>query len=150
LPSPEPRLIGSARSALNLDGRERVRALRALGWLIAARVAVRLLGYDNVTRAIARLPASRSSGAAITPAECAIAIRRAARVWPTARCLPQAIAGYCLLRRAGRTPAVKMGVTVEDRRLDAHAWLECDGVTVTGGDVDQRYAPLAPARRRTP
>jgi hypothetical protein len=143
-------LIGSARSALNLDGRERLWALRALGWLIVARVAVRLLGFDSVTRAIALIPRGRSPRAGITPAECAVAIRRAVRVWPRARCLPQAIAGYCVLRRAGRNPTVTMGVALEDRQLDAHAWLECDGVTVTGGDVDHRYSPLTPAARRTP
>ena len=127
-----------------------MRALRALGWLIVADATVRLFPYATVTRTIARLPVSRSPRAAITAAECAAAIRRAATVWPTARCLPQAIAGYCLLRRAGLTPTVNLGVAVEDRRLDAHAWLECDGVAVTGGGPSQGYVPLTPDGRRTP
>ena len=117
---------------------------------MVADVTVRLFPYATVMRTIARIPASRSPRAAITPAECAIAIRRAAAVWPTARCLPQAIAGYCLLRRAGLTPTVTVGVAVEDRRLDAHAWLECDGITVTGGGVEHRYVPITPNGRRTP
>jgi hypothetical protein len=127
-----------------------VRALRALAWLMVADATLRLVPYATVTRTIARLPVSRSPRAALTPAECALAIRRAATVWPIARCLPQAIAGYCLLRRAGLTPTVNLGVAVEDRRLDAHAWLECDGVAVTGGGAAPRYVPLTPDGRRTP
>ncbi len=115
-----------------------------------AGAAVRFLSYATVTRTIARIPASRSSRGTITPADCAIAIRRARRIWPVARCLPQAIAGYCLLRRAGRAPTVTLGVAVAGHQLDAHAWLECDGVTVTGGDIDHRYAPLTSNGRKTP
>ena len=117
--------------------------MRALAWLIAASAAVRCLPYATVRRAIGRIPAGRTP---ISPAECATAMRRAAKVWP-ARCLPQAIAGYCLLRRGGLAPVVKLGVAVEPRGLDAHAWLECDGVIVTGGDVDRQYAPFAETRR---
>lgn len=82
----------------------------------------------------------------MTPAECAAAIRRASRIWPAA-CLPQAIAGYCLLRRAALDATVTLGVAVDARHLDAHAWLECNGVTVTGADVDRTYTPLASAGR---
>lgn len=144
MPLLDPRLVSSA---LRLPGRERVLALRALGWLIAATVGVRVLSYSTVTRVIGRLSAGRSSRTSITPAECAAAIRRAARLWP-AECLPQAIAGYCLLRRGGLAPTVTLGVALDDRRVDAHAWLECDGVTVTGGGVDRHYTPLAAPGQR--
>jgi hypothetical protein len=142
----DPRLIASA---VRLDRVERAGAARALGWLIAATVAVRVLSYTAITRLIGRIPAARSSRRAMTPVECATAIRRAARIWP-AQCLPQAIAGSCLLRRSGRVPTVTLGVAAEGGRVDAHAWLQCDGVTVTGGDVDRHYTPLAAARRQAP
>jgi hypothetical protein len=138
LPSTDPRLIGKA---LRLDHAGRAHALRALAWLIAAGIAVRLVGFDALTRTIARIPASRSRRAAITPVECRTAIRRASGVWP-ARCLAQAIAGYCLLRRAGVSATITLGARVNGRRFDAHAWLEADGVTVTGGDRRGEYAPL--------
>ena len=142
--SPEPRLIGRA---LRLDRADGLRALRALGWLVAAGAAVRIVPYATVTRTIARIPASRSPRGRITPDQCAVAIRRARQVWPAAHCLPQAIAGYCLLRRAGRVPFVRLGVAIADTRFDAHAWLECEGVTVTGGDIAHRYAPLTSSAR---
>lgn len=149
MPSRELRLIANARGALRLEPRERARALRALGWLIAADAMVRLVPYATLTRRMARLSISRSPSARMTPAECAVAIRRAAATWPMARCLPRAVAGYCLLKRAGLRPTVNVGVAVavDDRRLDAHAWLECDGVTVTGGDVAPQYVRLTPDGR---
>ena len=68
---------------------------------------------------------------------------RASRVLPTECCLARAIAAACLLRRSGRAPSLKIGVALDARRhIDAHAWLECDGVVVTGGDVSARYVPL--------
>ena len=143
----DPRLIASA---VRLDRAERAGAARALGWLIAATVAVRVLSYNTITRLIGRIPAARSPRTAMTPVECATAIRRAARIWP-AQCLPQAIAGSCLLRRSGRVPTVTLGVAAaEGGRVDAHAWLRCDGVTVTGGGADRHYTPLASARRQAP
>ena len=123
-----------------------MRAVRALGWLIAATVAVRVLSYATVTRLVERISSGDSKRSAITPAQCAAAIRRASRIWP-AKCLAQALAGSCLLRRAGLTPTLTLGVAL-DGRFDAHAWLECGGEIVTGGDADRHYAPLA--ARRTP
>ena len=111
---------------------------------------MRFVRFGALTRAIARIPTSRSSRARMTPAECAIAIRRATRIWPAARCLPQAIAGSCLLRRGGLTATVTLGARVEGDRIEAHAWLECDGFTVTGGDLVNRYTPLVHAERQAP
>lgn len=143
--SPDRHIISKA---LRLDRRDRAQAVRALAWLIAAAAAVRVIPFARLTRAIARIPASRSPRSVITPSECATAIRRATRVWPIARCLPQAIAGYCLLRRAGRTGIVTLGARVEGAQLDAHAWLDCDGLRVTGSDAAERYAPLSRTGRQ--
>jgi hypothetical protein len=119
--------------------------------LIAAGAAVRIVPFATLRRTIAGIPASRSPRAAMTPAQCAEAIRRAVQLYRSARCLPQAIAGYCLLRRGGLTPTLTLGAGFDDgHRFEAHAWLECDGVTVTGGDVAGRYVPLVPAGRAQP
>jgi hypothetical protein len=138
-------LIGKA---LRLAPRDRARAVRALLWLVSADAAVRILPYSKLARAAARIPASRSPRAAMTPAECSEAVRRAARLWPSARCLPQALAAYVLLRRAGLTPTLTLGAGFDPgHRFEAHAWLDCQGVTVTGGDADGHYSPLIPAGR---
>lgn len=141
MPSTRPPIT----DALRLGGAERGRALRALIWLIAAHAAVRCLSFATMNRWIARVP---RRGPPLTAAECAVAMRRAGRVFPRARCLAHATAAAGLLRRAGHAPTLHVGVGFDDRRrFEAHAWLACDGVIVTGGDEASRYAPLgAPAR----
>jgi hypothetical protein len=83
----------------------------------------------------------------MTVAECARAIDRATRFLPGARCLARGVAAECLLRREGRPATLTVGVRFdEDRRFHSHAWVESDGVIVTGGDEAARYASLGPRR----
>lgn len=135
--------------ALQLDSRDRVRAAHAFAWLIAAAAALRIVPYAALMRAASRIPAKDSARIAITPAQCADAIRRAARVVPSAGCLPRALAAYCLLRRAGMTPALMLGARFDPaHRFEAHAWVECEGVMAACGDDVELYAPLVAAARR--
>src|SRR5262245_44559583 len=58
----------------------------------------------------------------------------AARVPWRSDCLPQAMAAERWLRRYGMRPHFFVGVAKDAHgRLEAHAWLRCDDVTVTGG-----------------
>jgi hypothetical protein len=141
------RYPGLIARAFRLERRERVRALRTLGWLIAASAGVRVFSYDTLTHLIARVPLGPTR-AVVTPGECAIDVRRASRLWP-ARCLPQAIAAACLLKRAGLAPEVRLGVARDGDRFDAHAWVQCDGIVVVGDNADRPYAPLTTRERRT-
>jgi hypothetical protein len=69
----------------------------------------------------------------MTLAECEQALRRARRVLPSTSCLAQAIAAACLLRRDGRNSTLTIGVRFDSaHRFHAHAWLESDGIIVTG------------------
>jgi len=122
----------------------------ALAWLVAAEMAVRVLPFSTLTRWVERVPASRSHAASLTSSQCAAAIRRAARIFPAGRCLARAVAASCLLRRAGRIATLNLGVGYVERRFDAHAWLECDGIVVTGGDISDRYVPLGAAAEKDP
>ena len=129
--------------AFRLDSRDRAHALRATAWLAAAGLTVRVVPFSTLMRWIERVPPRRNAHLSLTPAECAIAMARASRVLPAERCLARAIAAACLLRRGGYVPSLKVGVALDPRRqLDAHAWLECSGVVITGGDVSARYAAL--------
>jgi hypothetical protein len=83
----------------------------------------------------------------MTPAECSRAIDRATRVLIGSRCLAQGVAGQCLLRREGRAATLTLGVHLdESRRLQAHAWLESEGIIVTGANEAAQYASLEPHR----
>lgn len=79
----------------------------------------------------------------MTAEACARALSRAHALLPHARCLALAIAGECLLRRAGLPARVVIGVDVDaSRTLDAHAWLQSGDLIVTGASQASRYVPL--------
>ena len=69
----------------------------------------------------------------------------AARVPWRSDCLPQAMAADRWLRRYGMRPQFFVGVAKDVHgRLEAHAWLRCDNVTVTGGDGRKFTAFIEP------
>ena len=55
------------------------------------------------------------------------------------------MAGQVLLGRQGEPSVVRLGVAKDDRGLlQAHAWLESNGVVVIGGEVELgQFTPLA-------
>jgi hypothetical protein len=59
------------------------------------------------------------------------------------RCLARSLLLHRLLARQGTTSTLRIGVRLAGGRLEAHAWVECDGVPVNDTvDVSQRYAPF--------
>ena len=62
------------------------------------------------------------------------AVHAASRCIRGARCLPQALAAYLLLKRRGCTTELKIGVIfAKGGLLTAHSWLERNGTVVFGG-----------------
>ena len=82
----------------------------------------------------------------ITPSAVRRAVARAVRTLPVeASCLVQAMAAERLLRTAGLEATLHIGVArVEPQAppLDAHAWVESQGVIVAGELDHERYAVL--------
>jgi hypothetical protein len=128
--------------ALRLPWRERLEAARALAWLVAAHAALRLLPYRLVRRLV------NSVGPAIwarplSAAACSTAIARASRAFPAAQCLSRAIAAECLLRRSGRHTRLRFAAGFDPAHaLQAHAWLESDGLAVTSSGAPGPFQPL--------
>jgi hypothetical protein len=126
------------RRALALPRSEQRDAARALGWLVLAHVALRVLPYRTVRRLAGRVRATPRRSA-LTADGCAAATARAAILFPGARCLARALAAECQLRRAGHLPRLHLGVGFDEAKTFlAHAWLESDGVIVTGGGEAMR------------
>lgn len=73
-----------------------------------------------------------------------ISIRRACRrsPWRT-KCFEQALSARMMLRRRGIKSIVYFGVrkSISDQKetLEAHAWLVCSGVVVTGGENNSTF-----------
>jgi hypothetical protein len=60
------------------------------------------------------------------------------------RCLTQAVAAKILLARCGHPALMKIGVSRnENGLLEAHAWVECQGVVVMGAPAVDHFIPLS-------
>jgi len=102
--------------------------------LTTIHVLIALFGYAPTRRWLERFshnPRPRPSrshelNAARRLAEMAAIAGRNGLV--DATCLRQSLMVYYLLRRKGLAPSLKIGVRTDDGRLDAHAWVELDGV----------------------
>lgn len=76
--------------------------------------------------------------------QLAWAVRKTSRYIPLATCLPQALVTKLLFARYGYPTELRIGVVKDqDGQLEAHAWVESDGVIVVGSLPDiSRYTPL--------
>lgn len=60
-----------------------------------------------------------------------------------AGCLARSLLLHRLLARQGTPSTLRIGVRLAGGRLEAHAWVECEGMPVNDTeDVSQRYAPF--------
>jgi hypothetical protein len=57
-------------------------------------------------------------------------------------CLQQGIGLVVLLSAFGIPSRLVIGVTRADEGVHAHAWVECDGRVVLGGELSDRFTPL--------
>ena len=138
------RIIHSCR---RLSYGELLHAARALGWLTLARGALRIRSYRSVSRLSQGIRPRRHAGNGFSIDQCRLAMRRALVLTPRASCLARAVAAECLLRRDGHDAALSLGVRLDERRrLTAHAWLQSNGVAITGYEEAADYLPLTPPR----
>jgi hypothetical protein len=130
------------RKFWSLKPGERSLLLRTILVVAFLRAALCLLPFarlnDYLTRHAKRHPIRQD----IPASRLVWAVRAAAARIPGATCLTQALAAKYQLERSGRNAQLHLGVAKENGRFLAHAWLECDGETVLGGEIADRYAPL--------
>ena len=130
------------RTFLALPGAERVAFLQAWLWVCASKLLLRALGLSRTLALYRRAPAR--AGVAGEPPRAARWIRVASRYCPGgASCLVRSLALLGLLRRRGIAAELRVGVGRTAPRLEAHAWVELDGVPLNdAADVAARYAPF--------
>ena len=138
------------RSLAALSAAERTLSWRAVWWLVVFRMALVLVPFPRIRAWMdARLAARHRSAAVASPMHAwAVrrALSRAARTFPSAPCLPQALAAEWLLRAQGVAAVLRIGVAPaagDGRPIDAHAWVESDGLVVVGDAEFARFAALA-------
>jgi hypothetical protein len=128
------------RTFLALPGAERAAFLEAWAWVLASKLA---LGAFGLSRVLAWHRAPAVAGAAGAP-RAVRWIGVASRYCPGgAGCLVRSLALLGLLRRRGLGAQLRVGVGATAPRLEAHAWVELDGVPVNdAADVAARYPPF--------
>src|SRR5688572_5377660 len=103
-------------------------ALRALAWLLLARLSLALLPLN---RALGVMDVKRGT-ASVDPREVAWAIHAVARRIPGTHCLPRSLALHAMLRRGGHASALRIGVRRAGAGIAAHAWVTCGGRAIDG------------------
>ena len=139
-------LPSSLARARALSPVERRLLLLAALMLPSYAVGVRVRGLAGVQGWFAGMTVPTGT----TPAQAARIVAAAARRLPwKGGCLPAALTLQRILRAQGVESELKLGVRRVAAGVEAHAWLERDGVAIldTRGPGGGAFVPLAPARR---
>lgn len=124
--------MNGLRTLARLEADERGLALRALALVLAIRIALWVVPFQRLQRAVSpggsweRLPISVSADMPVS--RLVWAVRAASRRIPAASCLTQSLALHYLLTRAGHRSVIRIGAAKEaDAGFKAHAWVEYEG-----------------------
>ena len=120
--------------------------LQASGLFIAVEVGLKLLPFKSLLT----LLEGRGSVGGEGRCEDRVGFHREARLVEVASryhvlkptCLKRALVLYGLLRRKGIAVELVIGATKAGGKLEAHAWLEHQGLVTLGGPEGEQYAPL--------
>lgn len=142
-----------------LRGLARVVRRRGAGYFVLLRVYVLLIVMRGVISAVtlkritARLgaPMQQTTTDGISEGEMRYARRvgrsigRVAPFTPTnSNCYPQALTAWWLLHRQRIPTTISYGAAFDEQgtALEAHVWLRCGPLIVTGGGPRRRYVPM--------
>jgi hypothetical protein len=132
--------------AIRMPWADRLLLLEALIRLGAARLFVALFSGKTV---LSRLgPQAETSDHDDPDAQDLVsrirwALAAASRRAPwRCQCLEQAIAGKWMLRSRGYATTLYLGLALADE-IEAHAWLRCGSLIVTGGTGEARFAVMS-------
>jgi hypothetical protein len=112
--------------------------------LLAVDLVLRVMPFNAIARRIDRpLRRPPSPTAILTARRVAWSVDAARRRLPWIACLATAIAANRLLAWRGVPSELWLGVRPgEEASIAAHAWLEAEGVVVTGGAEKKAFHPL--------
>ena len=130
------------RKFRSLNPGERSLLVRTVFVVAFLRVALCLVPFVWLKEYMARRAVRHPMGQDVPVERVVWAVRTAAAYVPRATCLTQALAAKYQLERSGRSGRIHIGVDKKDGQFLAHAWLECEGQTVIGGGIVERYTRL--------
>lgn len=119
--------------------------LAALLWLPVFRAGLRVLGLRRMQAWIQHKPpgAVRTASPADAKRLGALVNRAARQGFFRDSCLTRSLLLCWLLRRRGVMPNLRIGVRLVNGALDAHAWVEQDGMPINDRpDIASDYPPF--------
>src|SRR5262245_34014688 len=137
--------LARARRMTAADYLTAIEVLRLAVWVEAA---IRVMPFSRVLERMRRDDAAGITDALSSQAEYLRLARFVAVAYgilpfpPT--CLRQSLVLFGLLERRGARSRLCLGVAKNDSALDAHAWIECDGITLDA--ACSRFGELQPYR----
>jgi len=118
-------------------------AARALRWVIAVEWERQWLAFGDLLVRIEGRSLGARSPISVTTARSAV--RRVSRLLPLrGSCLRESLASVGLLRSLGYPAQLAIGVKKPGDFVDAHAWVEVDGMVVGDGSGSYRRLARAP------
>jgi hypothetical protein len=141
-----------------LDAESRALFWRAVRLLAQVTLSLRLRGYARTEASLHSHSKARPDGV-VTEQHVAVAIAKTARMVRSASqfgpfratCLAQSLTLWLLLLQEDIPSVIKIGVRKKGERLEAHAWVERDGVALNETDaLHQHYAPFEREFANTP
>jgi hypothetical protein len=145
---PQP-VTNSFMKLLALSPFERWILFHALWMLPLIACALRFAGFERCQSILIRLasalevktPGPRQQALAEACAAARTVDIAARHGWHRPRCLQKSLVLWWLMRRRGLPADLWFGVRKEETGLDAHAWIEYDGVVLNDlDDVRERFA----------
>lgn len=133
-------MLTAYRRLASLDRARRHLLIEAAASLTIVWVGLRLLPFLKLQRLLdgwVELPIVRRDGRGIPELVPSVnwAITAVAARFSAATCLVQALAAAAMLRRRGLDCRLQLGVRTRGEggaRIEAHAWVECDGRVAIG------------------
>jgi hypothetical protein len=139
-------LLNELRRFWHLRGSERSIVLAAAAGLTATWLALRVLGFRRWKNILDRRAAIPTSSAPADSTQLSAALRIAHLQSSAARhllfrtnCLEQAMTLCYLLRRRGIPADLRFGARKQSSRLEAHAWVEHQGVPLNEDHGEHRH-----------
>jgi hypothetical protein len=134
------------RKFLSLSVREKILLIEAITLVSAVRVGLTLLPFSTLRRLLSKgtkkhIDQDRKGRTSID--QVAWSVGAVSHCVPKATCLVQALTIQVLLLREGYPASLQIGVNKGDGgELQAHAWVESDGIILNGGSEISIYKPL--------
>lgn len=144
-------LMTNLNKVRQLSRKDRRLLLQSVLLLPVIHFALLLLGYHRLRGVMEKLIPLQSIDAPVSEMEIIQRAQEIARIVSTAaqhglykaNCLRRSLLAWWFLRRQGIRSNICFGVRMNDQHLEAHAWVERNGIVLNdSGDVHKYYRLL--------